>query len=130
MKTTMFGWMTPRGQYLECDFESHFDSVPELFKLYSTPELLDLWERVNTNLEECQLHCREHGEWHLFSLTLQDERGEVYAGLYEAGFLRVGVWGGVCHFEGNPESIKALFHEARALAEQNDLRVKFEPRQD
>ena len=49
--------------------------------------------------------------------------------LYDAGFLRVGEWYNELCFEGRPNAIKKLHHKCVLLADDYDMKPKFEPRE-
>lgn len=99
------GWLSPRGKFYRCrSVFCHSDLA------LRTPDL--------------KVHIKDE------SVARANEEFDseiIYWDLWRAGFLRVSEGVNEIFFEGKSEAIRNLYHRARDIAEDADLKVHFLP---
>jgi len=124
------GWMTPTGNFIECETYCHFAAI---LKHEELSDALELWGKTKEleltgHYQDCQdlINQGEHPEWHGYEMAEDDVKYEARIKLLRKGFLRVGTQSNTVHFEGKSYAIKKLFQKAKDFAENHDMDYEFE----
>lgn len=99
------GWLSPRGRFYTCRSAFGHSKLA-----LDTPEI-----RVHIS-EETISRANEEGDVEI-----------IYWDVWRAGFIRVSEGSNEMFFEGKSDAIRNLYHRAREIAEEMDLKAHFLP---
>ena len=113
------GWITPKGEFLGCNF---YDHIAIVISHVQNPQALELVEGLH-EIEQGSLRLieeGEHPEWHVYEMAKDDADDAIVRMAYEEGFVRVGVGRdiGVIGAEGTPAAIKARMVQIRKVVKE------------
>jgi hypothetical protein len=124
------GWMTPTGNFIECQTYCHFSAILKHEELSAALEGWGETKRLELIriYQGCQdlVNRGEHPEWHCYEMAEDDIKYEARIKLLRKGFLRVGTKGNTLYFEGKSHGIKKLFQTAKDFAENHGMDYEFE----
>lgn len=130
MTNKLFGWLTPKNDFIRCSLYCHLESAqnhPEVRAIPKVAELLD-------GLDEVYQHCSnlgaqgEHPEWHYYDMAYYDDKPRIIECLYDAGFIRIGQKGDVLFFEGKGAVLGQAKQRCEDFADGYGLSCSFERR--
>lgn len=123
------GWITPRGQTLECSFYAHLEALCACAEAQTMPELQDFAQQAAEMRADCTKLAEDegHGEWHRYEMLMDRISGQLWLAAMNAGFVRVGTIDNTLHFEGLPQALQQHHARCVALAEEQGVPTRFEP---
>lgn len=130
MKIT--GWLVPGIGFLQCDQFNHIKSVRDnpVF-VQKVPKIGKLIEELDNLYEVHEQTSQQDGsynaEWHIYEVSYDETRHEIWRLLLNNGFIRVGEVDGDVHFEGRPNVLKSRYQECKDFADSYGAGAVFEP---
>ena len=126
------GWLTPNGNFIECETANHIEFFNKNKELIQDQEkivkiFLDL-ELLRNEFDEISEREGSHNaEWHIYEIACDNARTQIWKQLLDNGFIRVGEMRGCLHFEGRPKYIKKRFQTCKDMADSYGAACVFEP---
>jgi hypothetical protein len=123
----MFGWITPKGEFVEVDMYEH---IIVIARHKEAPVKVQI---MVSDLDACEaeslalIERGEHPEWHCYEMMQDRLKPDMYRLLLNEGFIRVGKKDDRIHFEGRPNILKKQMQRCKDFAENYDCTAEFEP---
>ena len=132
MSKKIFGWLSPSGEFIECEMYEHLEVASENLEMRSIPKINQIISRLEAIHEECERAAEKegscHAEWHTYEMACDDVKTEIVKHLYRAKYIRVGESADeVLHFEGFPDVLRARHQKCVDFAESYGTVTKFDP---
>lgn len=133
MRKSVYGWLTPAGEFLPCSVLGHIQVV----LTDETMRQIANVEQYEAELAAIKASCQEsaeregrsNAEWHVYKMATDDAHAAMLHHLFAAKFLRVvTIDDDTITFEGTPGGIVQLFQKAKDLAEEHGMFAVFERR--
>lgn len=137
----LFGWITPKRDFIACPAYGHIEKALELRDSHTelALALAGIQQRID-DIDEVKQECTQHeedegssnAEWHIYEIARRDLFDSVQTRLLIAGFIRVGTASDnrVCCFEGRPRALRQhreFTPHVRVVFSDLDMRCEFEP---
>ena len=124
----MFGWLTPRNQFIECGMWAHLSVILQNDEARSITDLVEIESHLEYVEEGCQelIDQDEHPEWHTYEMACSDAAHDMVKILYDHQFIRIAQKGDRVHFEGRPNALKDAHQRCKDFAEGHACTAEFD----